>query len=254
VIEVPLTQQLYLDEKVDPAELLARAATDRTRAVYIISPNNPDGKVLTRDHLSSIARFVTERDLWVISDEVYADYTYGERAFSLASLPGMADRTLTAYSFSKSHALAGARIGYVIGPTSVVAAARKVSVHTAFNVPVAMQLVALAALRDGDDWIREAREEYRHARDETARALEGSGARLAVPDGGVYLFVDFADVLAGRPIKALLERAIEHGVLLAPGESCGLAHADSARLCFTSAPLPRVLEGVARLCRALKEL
>ena len=100
----------------------------------------------------------------------------------------------------------------------------------------------------------EAREEYRHARDETARALEGSGARLAVPDGGVYLFVDFADVLAGRPVKALLERAIEHGVLLAPGESCGLAHADSARLCFTSAPLPRVLEGVARLCSALKEL
>ncbi len=176
-----------------------------------------------------------------------------ESRSSLAGLPDMAERTLTAFSFSKSHALAGVRVGYVIGPTAVIAAARKVSVHTAFNVPVAMQRVALSALRDGDSWIVDARSDYRRARDETARALEGSGARFSLAEGGVYLFLDFSPLLDGRPLKTLMELAVERGVLLAPGESCGVAHASSARLCFTSVPLPRVLEGVARLREAMDD-
>jgi len=253
-VEVPLTGSLYEDDARDAGEILAAAATPRTRALYVISPNNPDGKVLSRRHAEQIARFAIERDLWVISDEVYVDYTYGRDATSLARLPGMAERTLTAYSFSKSHALAGARVGYVVAPAEVVAAARKVSVHTAFNVPVAMQRVAHAALASGDAWIAEARAEYLRARDAAAGALEGSGARAPLAEGGVYLFVDFADVLGGRPLKALLERAVARGVLLAPGESCGAAHATCARLCYTSVPLPRMLEGVARLRAAIEDL
>jgi aspartate/methionine/tyrosine aminotransferase len=253
-VEVPLTEALYRDPNADACALLAAAATPRTRAIYVISPNNPDGKVLSRHHAEQIARFAVERDLWVFSDEVYADYVYDGEALSLAALPGMADRTLTAFSFSKSHALAGARVGYVIGPPAVVAAARKVSVHTAFNVPVAMQRVALLALRDGDAWIASARADYRKARDETAHALEGSAARFWLAEGGVYLFLDFAELLEGRPLKRLMELAIERGVLLAPGESCGAAHASWARLCFTSVPLPRVLDGVARLREAMNEL
>jgi aspartate/methionine/tyrosine aminotransferase len=251
VVEVALTSALYADESLDAGELLARAATPATRAVYVISPNNPDGKVLSRKHVEQIARFAVTRDLWVFSDEVYVDYTYAGEPTSLARLPGMAERTLTAYSFSKSHALAGARIGWVVGPPDVIAAARKVSVHTAFNVPVAMQRVALAALASGDAWIDEARREYRAARDAAAKALEGSAATFALAQGGVYLFVDFADVLGERPLKDLLEIAIDRGVLLAPGESFGAAHATCARLCYTSVPVPRVLEGIARLRDAI---
>jgi len=254
VVEVPLSEALYRDPNADAAALLEAAATPQTRAVYVISPNNPDGKVLSRRHAEQIARFAVERDLWVFADEVYADYVYEGEAISLATLAGMADRTLTAFSFSKSHALAGARIGYVIGPRAVVAAARKVSVHTAFNVPVAMQRVAFAALRDGDAWIAEARDDYRRARDATAVALEGAPVRFSRAEGGVYLFLDFAELLQGRALKELMQRAIERGVLLAPGESCGVSHASSARLCFTSVPLPRVLEGVARLRAAMDDL
>jgi aspartate/methionine/tyrosine aminotransferase len=253
-VEVPLTEALYRDPNADAAALLAAAATSRTRALYVISPNNPDGKVLSRRHAEQIARFAVERDLWVFADEVYADYVYDGESLSLAALPGMGDRTLTAFSFSKSHALAGARIGYVMGPPSVIEAARKVSVHTAFNVPVAMQRVALSALRDGDAWIESARTEYRQARDATAGALEGSEAQFSLAEGGVYLFLDFAKLLDGRPLKRLMELAVERGVLLAPGESCGGAHASSARLCFTSVPLPRVLEGVTRLRAAMDDL
>ncbi len=253
-VEVPLSSILYREPERDAAELLAAAATPRTRALYVISPNNPDGKVLGRRHLEQIARFAAERDLWVFSDEVYVDYTYGVRAESLARLPEMAERTLTAFSFSKSHALAGARVGYVVGPEAVIAAARKVSVHSAFNVPVAMQRVAMAALATGDDWIEEARACYASARDETVRALEGAPVTFHVPEGGVYVFADFAPALGDRPLKALLERAIARGVLLAPGESCGVAHATSARICFTSEPLPRVLMGIARLRDALADL
>jgi aspartate/methionine/tyrosine aminotransferase len=252
VVEVPLTSMLYEDESLDAGELFARAATPATRAVYVISPNNPDGKVLSRKHAEQIARFAIERDLWVFSDEVYADYTYMGEHTSLARLPRMAERTLTAYSFSKSHALAGARIGWVVGPADVITAARKVSVHTAFNVPVAMQHVALAALASGDAWIDEARNEYRGARDAAAKALRDSSVKFSLAEGGVYLFLDFARVLGDRPLKDLLEVAIDKGVLLAPGESFGAAHATCARLCYTSVPVPRMLEGVARLLDAVE--
>ncbi len=255
VIEAPLSSRLYADASIDAAEIFSAALTPRTRALYVISPNNPDGKILSRTHAEQIAGFAIEHDLWVFSDEVYVDYTYtGEAPTSLAQLDGMAERTITAYSFSKSHALAGARVGYVVAPSDVVASARKVSVHTAFNVPVAMQRVALAALDAGDAWIAEARGEYRRARDAAAQALEGSPARFSLTEGGVYLFLDFAELLDGRPLKTLMERAIERGVLLAPGASCGDAHATCARLCFTSVPIPRVASGIACLRAAMDDL
>ncbi len=115
-----------------------------------------------------------------------------------------------------------------------------------------MQRVALAALACGDAWIDEARADYLRARDEAARALEGSGVKFHLAEGGVYLFLDFAAILRGRPLKGLLEEAIRAGVLLAPGESCGTAHATCARLCYTSVPRPRVLEGIARLREAIE--
>ena len=184
---------------------------------------------------------------------MYADYTYELDHVSLAMLPGMAERTLAAYSFSKSHALAGARVGYVLAPEEVVSLARRVSIHTVFNVPVASQRVALEALGDAA-WVGTARSDYRAARDVTARAFEGTGARFALPEGGVYFFPDFAPVLGGRPLRVLLERAIERGVLLAPGEAFGAAFPTHARLCFTSAPLPQVLEGIDALKRAIDDL
>jgi aspartate/methionine/tyrosine aminotransferase len=253
-VEVPFTSRLYADPLLDPGELLAAALTTRTKALYFITPNNPDGKVLSRAQLESIARFAIEHDLWVFTDEVYADVTFEAPHVSIASLPEMGERAITLQSFSKSHALAGARIGATIAPEAVTTAARRVSVHTVFNVPVAMQRAALGALADESGWVRGAREEYRAARDEAARALGGSGLRFALAEGATYLFLDFSDVLGERPLSVALERAIDHGVMLAPGEAFGRGFERSARLCYTAVPRAELRDGIARLRAAIESL
>jgi aspartate/methionine/tyrosine aminotransferase len=253
-VEVPLTHRLYADPALDPAAVFEEALTPRTRAIYFITPNNPDGKVFSAEQLARIARLAVARNLWVIADEVYADYVYTGAHVSIARLDGMAERTLTAYSLSKSHALAGARVGFVVGPEPVVSLARRVATHTVFNVPLASQRLALAALRAPSVWSDTSRAAYREARDAVMQALaplQGTSAsprlRAYAPEGGSYVFVDFAPSLVGYPLRGLLERAIDKGVLLAPGDGFGDAFVTWARLCFTGVRLDRVLEGVGRL-------
>ncbi len=262
-VEVPFTSKLYADAPAggsggdvgtDAASLFAPALTTRTKALYLITPNNPDGKVLSRAQLASVARFAIEHDLWVFADEVYADITFDAPHVSIASLPGMAERTITVQSFSKSHALAGARVGAMIGPEAVILAARRIGVHSVFNVPVAMQRAALGALSAGEAWVTSAREEYRAARDEAAAGLAGTGLRFALAEGATYLFLDFGDVLGDRPMNVALERAIDQGVLLAPGDAFGRGFERWARLCYTSVPRAKLREGIARLCEAVDSL
>jgi aspartate/methionine/tyrosine aminotransferase len=253
-VEVPFTTRLAADPTLNAGALLREALTPRTKALYFITPNNPDGKVLSREQLTSIAALAVEHDLWVFADEVYADFTFGVPHISIASLPGMAERTVSAYSFSKSHALAGARVGCVVGPEDVIAAARRVSTHTVFNVPVLMQQAAVAALAAGPRWVERALLIYRHSLDAAVDALRGTPIRFATAEGGAYLFLDFTEVLGERPLSVLLERAIERGVMLAPGDAFGRDYTRWARLCFTAVPLPRLLEGIAHLRAAVRSL
>jgi len=257
-VDVPLTQRLYAERDADAGMILAAAITPQTKALYLISPNNPDGKVLSGADLERIAAVAREHDLWVFSDEVYADVVYGREHRSIATLPGMRERTIVLHSMSKSHALAGSRVGFVVAPPEVVLSARRVSTHTAFNVSVAMQRAAVAALEDDAFPVR-ARDTYREARDRAAAALEGAPVRFHVADGATYLFVDFAPAFEGmpperrgpRPLLALLERAVDRGVLLAPGDAFGATYDTCARLCFTAVPADRVVLGVERVLEAL---
>jgi aspartate/methionine/tyrosine aminotransferase len=256
-VEVPFTQRLYRDPSLDPVDLLAPAVTPRTRAVYFISPNNPDGKVLTPAQLERVAAFARAHDLWVFADEVYADIVFdaATEARSIASLAEMRERTITLHSLSKSHALAGLRIGFVTAPERVITAARRISTHTAFNVSVAMQRVALAALED-DAFPLRARDVYRSARDAAARALAALPIDFHLAEGSTYLFVDFARAIATRggerPLYAILERAVDRGVLLAPGDAFGNTYASSfARICYSAVSEDRVVQGIERLCDAV---
>jgi aspartate/methionine/tyrosine aminotransferase len=249
-VEVPFTSRLYDDPTLDAGALLEAALTPKTRAVYLISPNNPDGKVLSAQHLAEIVRFAETHDLWIFSDEVYADVAFDAPHVAIASLPGAAERTVTLHSFSKSRALAGARVGFALAPKELVVAAMRMGVHTVFNVPVAMQLSAGAALADRE-WAARAKATYLAARDAAAQALAGAPVRFPLAEGGTYLFLDFTELLAGRPLTVLLTRAIDEGVMLAPGAAFGEAYASWARLCFTSVPEARVVEGIARLRAAM---
>jgi aspartate/methionine/tyrosine aminotransferase len=250
-IEVPLTTRLYEDPSTDPAAVLEQALTPRVRALYLIAPNNPDGKVYSPAQIAGIARFAVAHNLWVLADEVYLDFVYEGSHVSIASQDGMQDRTLAAYSLSKSHGLAGVRVGFLVGPERAVGLARRIATHTVFNVALAAQRVALAAMAESIPWMTDVRRRYREARDATMGALEGSGVRAFAPDGGSYVFIDFAPVLGGAPLQGLLERAIDRGVLLLPGDGCGVGYESWARLCFTSVPRERVLEGIARLRAAI---
>jgi arginine:pyruvate transaminase len=254
VIEVPLTSRLYAEPELDAGDVLRAALTTATKAIYFISPNNPDGKVLSKRDLESIARLAVEEDLWVFADEAYADFSFGPPHVSIATLPGMAERTLTAYSFSKSHALAGLRVGYVVAPEEVVRSAQRVSTHSVFNVPVALQHAAAAALASGSRWNERALLLYRRSLEAVVEGLRGSSATFPMPEGGAYVFLDFTQLLGERPLSVLLERAIAKGVLLAPGAGFGKDFAKWARLCFTSEPLPRLEEGLTRLLGAMREV
>lgn len=257
-IEVPLTQRLYADPSLDAGVLFEAAVTPNTKAIYLISPNNPDGKVLSRRDLESIAALARAHDLWVFSDEVYADTVFDGEHVSMASLEGMRDRTIVLHSMSKSHALAGCRVGFAVATPAVIASARRVSTHSGFNVSVVMQRAALAALGDSA-FPRHAKATYRDARDRALRAFEGAPVTIHRAEGATYLFLDFAPAFASmdasllgeRPLLALLERAVDRGVLLTPGDAFGASYDTCARLCTTAVPVDRVLLGIERLLEAL---
>ena len=251
-VEVPFSQMLLAEPDLDPYALLARAVSAKTRAIYICSPNNPDGMVLDEAVLGAVARVAEQAGLWVLSDEVYEDYTYDRPHVSFASLPGMAARTVTVFSFSKSYGQAGLRVGYVTGPRPVIEAVRKMSNHSVYNVPHALQRAALASLTDGHGFPDEARARYRQARD---LAIANLCIPVRVPQGSTYLFLDLAgqEGTCAEGCLPVLERIASAGVLLAPGAPFGAAYADWARLCFTAVPEDRLLEGIARINRVLEK-
>jgi aspartate/methionine/tyrosine aminotransferase len=251
--EVPFYQRLYADPQLDPRALLEPHLSTRTVALYVITPNNPDGKVLTRAQGERIAGFVRDHNLWLVADEVYEDYLYeDDPAPSLATLPGMGERTITVYSFSKSHAMAGLRIGYATGPVDVIAATRRVACHTVYSVPSHLQDAAEAALAHEHAFMAEALETYSAARNEAIATVD---ARFYAPDGASYLFLDLREMVAdGRDATPVLERLAESGVLLAPGDAFGADYEGYARLCFTAVPRAELRRAIDRMNRVFAEL
>jgi aspartate/methionine/tyrosine aminotransferase len=257
-VEVPFTSTLYDDPDTDVRALLESYRTPRTTAIYLINPNNPDGKVLRARDLDAIAAFAADHGLWVFSDEVYEDFAYdGRQHLSFATLPGMAERTITSFSFSKTYGLAGLRIGYIVGPRAVLDAVWKISNHTIYNAPLALQRAALAALENGEEFIAAARARYVHAREVSMAALTGAGIPGHKPDGGSYVFIDLSrwidEASASLGSIAVLEKLALQGILLAPGEAFGKSYRNWARLCYTSVQPERLDAGLAKIVNTLKQ-
>jgi aspartate/methionine/tyrosine aminotransferase len=249
-IEVPFTQPVLAGESAE--DVLEGVVTPRTTAIYLCTPNNPDGLVLDEGMLEAVAAVARHHDLWVLSDEVYEDYVYDGVHRSIAAMPGMAERTVTVFSFSKSYAQAGLRVGYAAGPAPAVAAMRKMANHSVYNVPQAMQLAALAALERGEGFLAAARAQYRATRDHARAAIV---APCGAPMGATYLWLDLRRWCADESCAmAVLERIAEAGVLLAPGAPFGEMYGQFARLCFTAVESARLDEGIARINRVLAEV
>ena len=252
----PLIRGIALGQNLVPTQVaydgdLEAAITPRTTAIYFATPNNPDGAMLSAARVAEIAALAERHDLWILADEVYEHYAYDAPHVSVAGL--VPERTVTVFSFAKSYALAGLRVGYLLSAPRVVETIRKLVNHSVYNVPVATQRTALAAMRAGsiasagDGFLAMARERYRSARDRARAALV---APCALPPGGAYLWVDLRRWGGGDCIE-VLARIAEQGVLLAPGHAFGAAYGGFARLCFTGVDEARLDEGIARINRVL---
>lgn len=143
-IEVPFFSEIRRPGAPSPYEILRRHLHQRTRAVYLTSPNNPDGVVLNREELASVARFCKDHNLYIISDEAYDRFLYGSGKLlpCLASFDGMADKVISVFTFSKSHRMAGLRVGYVVAPPDIRDAITKLANVSTYNISLIMQVCA----------------------------------------------------------------------------------------------------------------
>ncbi len=224
----------------------AAAAASGARALLINSPNNPTGAVYDRASMEAIAEICRARDLWLISDELYESQVYEGAHVSPRALNGMAERTLTVGSLSKSHAMTGWRIGWLAGPEEAIARAGDLAIATTYGVPGFIQDAALFALGLGDAGEAEIAARYRRRRDAALDALAGArGVRAHRPAGGMYVMLDIRETgLSGTDFAmALLE---ETGVAVMPGESFGAAGAGHLRVALT-APEEALVPALRRL-------
>jgi arginine:pyruvate transaminase len=183
---------------VDPArafhldcDALERAVTPRTKAIFFATPCNPTGVVMPRADLERIARLACEHDLWVLSDEVYADLTFEREHVSIMSLPGMAERTVTLGSLSKSHAMAGWRVGWAIGPTQLIEHMGRLALAMLYGLPGFIQQAALTALQEKSRVVAQMRDIYRRRRDVVFERLSRvPRLRCLLPEAGMFMMVD----------------------------------------------------------------
>jgi aspartate aminotransferase len=169
-------------------EALERYATPNTRAIYYNTPQNPNGVVFTREDAEHVAAFAKKRNLIVIADEAYEDLVYEGEHFSIATLPGMAERTITAYTLSKTFSMTGFRIGYVVAGEPWMTGVRKIILYSTNGVSTPTQWAALEAMQMPRDILAKRRQEYKKHRDLLVPALNRLGLECAPPDGAFYVF------------------------------------------------------------------
>ncbi|MCO8314186.1 pyridoxal phosphate-dependent aminotransferase [Pseudomonas mandelii] len=215
--------------RVEAADLAA-LITVKTRAILLNSPNNPSGASLSLKSWQALAALCVRHDLWLISDEVYSDLLYEGEHISPASLPGMAERTATLNSVSKSHAMTGWRVGWMIGPKPLAEHVMHLSLCMLFGIPDFVQKAAQVALDKDLPEVALMREEYRQRRDLVCARLSACpGIRPIKPDGGMFVMVDVRQT--GLAAQDFAERLLEvYGVSVLAGEAFGPSAAGHIRI------------------------
>ena len=239
--------------QMDLNEIRAKI-TDKTRAVVIITPNNPTGGVLSEDVLSELAQIVVENDLMVISDEIYERLVYdGAKHVSIASLPGMKERTFTMNGMSKAYAMDGWRLGYVAAPEEYIMAMNKFHQHNTTCAPAFVQAAAMAALTQEGDEVNDMVKEYQRRRDYAVKAInEIEGISCQCPKGAFYIFINCKSLgMKSADLSAyLLENA---KIALVPGDVFGPGGEGYLRMSFANS-YENIVEGCANLKKAVEQL
>ncbi|MGO4439182.1 pyridoxal phosphate-dependent aminotransferase [Rhizobium sp. RAF56] len=211
-------------------EEIEAAVNERTRAIFLATPNNPTGAVYTADELSRIGAICQKHNLWLVSDEVYGSLVYEGRHVSPSALPGMADRTVTIGSLSKSHAMAGWRLGWMIAPPELAERAGRLSVCSTYGIPTFVQDAAVVALNTYPDGLPDLKAAYTRRRErlcEQLNAIPGLSCRR--PDGGMFIMLDIraTGMAAYDFAKGLV---LEEGVATLPADDFGESAAGYLRI------------------------
>jgi len=232
------------------ADALRAAIGPHTKGLYLNTPNNPTGAVLTRGQLEAIAGVAIERGLWVVSDEAYEHLLYdGAQHVSIASLPGMAERTVTAFTFSKSYAMTGWRAGYAVSPPSLRGAMGPIlSFYTTHGVFPSVQLACAAAVSGPQDAVEAMRRAYDERRRSMLDGLAGGAVTAPDPRGAFYVFANAGAARGGRELWTMIEEWLSWGVAVLPGTAFGPEYGDWVRLSLATRP-----DHVAAAAKLLRE-
>ena len=202
------------------AKELRDAITDKTKILVLPFPNNPTGAIMEKKDLEEIAEVVKEKDLFVISDEIYAELTYKEKHVSIASLPGMKERTILINGFSKAYAMTGWRLGYACAPAVIMEQMIKIHQFAIMRAPTTSPYAAVEALRNGDDDVAQMRESYNQRRRYLMHAFQEMGLKCFEPYGAFYVFPCIKEF--GMTSEEFAERLLrEEKVAVAPGTAFG---------------------------------
>lgn len=231
---VPVEIPTFMKDNFEPEpELIERAITPRTKAIFIGYPSNPTGAVASRQTLLEIAEIAEKHDLLVVSDEIYDRLVYGVEHVCFASLPGMRERTVTMSGFSKSYAMTGWRIGYVAAPASILKGLVRIHQYSVMSAPTVSQYAALEALRSGEPYVQEMLTEYDRRRQLIVKGFNRIGLETFEPRGAFYAFPKVT--VSGFNDEEFCDRLLmEARVAMVPGSAFGAAGTGFARASYAT--------------------
>ena len=233
-------------------EALRTAWQPGCKVLLINFPTNPTGGTANREMLSQIAAFAQEKDLLVISDEIYSELTFDSTHTSIASLPGMKERTIFLHGFSKAFAMTGFRIGYACGPASIMDAVLKVHQYGIMCAPIVSQEAAIEALTNGRDDMLRMREKYQERRDLIVRRFNELGLKCHLPRGAFYAFPDISS--SGLDSMAFATGLLrEQKVAMVPGTAFGPSGAGFCRASYSTS-YDNIIKACERIARFLDTL
>lgn len=248
---------VYVETKAEDdfrltAQEVRAAITPRTKCLVLPFPNNPTGAVMGREDLEAIADVLRGTDIIVLSDEIYAELTYGQHHVSMANLPDMYERTVVVNGFSKSYAMTGWRLGYVCGPRELVAQILKLHQYGIMSAPTTSQYAAVEAMRNGDRDIERMRDEYDGRRRYLLEGLRRIGLSCFEPKGAFYVFPDIRS--SGLSSDDFCERfLLEEKVAVISGSAFGPGGEGFVRCCYATS-MKDISEALTRLDNFLTNL
>ena len=246
---IPLRQE---NEFKLTKEELEAAVTPRTKLLVLPFPNNPTGAVMTREDLEPIAETVTEHDLYVVSDEIYSELTYNGSHCSIASLPGMRERTLVINGFSKGFAMTGWRLGYVCGPARIIGQMTKIHQYAIMCAPTTSQYAAVEALRNCERDVETMRESYNQRRRFLLHEFKKMGLECFEPYGAFYVFPSIREF--GMTSEEFATRFLqEENVAAVPGTAFGESGEGYLRISYAYS-IADLKEAIGRLEHFINQL